>query len=149
MLRECTLRTALRLKVASLAPCPRTSYTHTRLQLCSWSPERTSRRTLHSKPANFELELRKRTSCATSALKSCDSQASSWSCGSALPVLLLYLKLRFCKPELWSALRLLLLYLKLASFQPELRECTPQSTFAPRSCEFRAGAAGVHFAYYF
>ena len=80
-------------------------------------------------------------------LKSCEPRAMGTHFVHSYKVATLQLelrRLRFCKPELWSALRVLLLHLKLASFQPELRD-----TFVPRSCEFRAGAAGVHFAYYF
>ena len=61
-LRECTLCTTLDLRVASLVPWERTSYTHTKLQLCSWSSGRTSRRTFAPKKMPI----------------------SSWSCGSVL-----------------------------------------------------------------
>ena len=61
---------------------------------------------------------------------------------------LLYLNLANVSQS-WGAVRVFLLYLKLASCQPELRECTPRATiFVFRFCEFRAGAAGVLFAYY-
>ena len=79
--------------------------------------QRTLRTNCVLKLANFKLELQGRTSCTTFALKSCDSRLSSWSCGSALLVSLLYLETAILQPELSGSLRVLLLYVKLASFQ--------------------------------
>ena len=81
------------------------------------------------KIANFELELRECASCTITT-----SLAIAF--GAALGALGL-------TP---FALCVLLLHFKLASFQLELRDCTSRTKL--RSCIFRAGAAGVRFAYY-
>ena len=53
-------------------------------------------------------------------------------------------KLRFCSRTSGSALRILLLYLKLTIFGPER-----MLLFLLETCNFRAGTAQAHFAYYF
>ena len=40
------------------------------------------------------------------------------------------------------------LYYKVALFKPELRKCSSRTRLVTQSCDFRAGAAEVYFAYY-
>ena len=47
-----------------------------------------------------------------------------------------------------NVLRVLLLNLKVATWQLELRERASRTTFALKSSDFAAGAAGTYFAYY-
>ena len=81
---------------------------------------------LHYTVATFELEMRKCTS-RTRLVLITKLRCSSWSCGSVL--------------------RVLDLYYKVAIFELELRKCTSRTRLALQSCDFRAGAAEVYFAY--
>ena len=94
-----------------------------KLRFSSWSCGSVLRvLDLYYKVAVFELELRKCTSRTRLALR-----FSSWSCGSVL--------------------RVLDLYYKVAIFELELRKFTSRTRRVLRSCDFRAGAAEVYFAY--
>ena len=62
-------------------------------------------------------------------------------------VLLSYLKVAISSPGCESGLRVLLSYLKVAIFKPQLP--TSRTTFVLKSCDLRALAAKVDFAYYF
>ena len=56
-------------------------------------------------------------------------------------------KLRFSSWSCGSILRVLDLYYTVAIFELEMRKCTSRTRLVLQSCEFRAGAAEVHFAY--
>ena len=56
-------------------------------------------------------------------------------------------KLRFSSWCCGSVLRVLDLYYKVAIFELEMRKCTSRNTLVLQSCDFRAGAAEVYFAY--
>ena len=101
-------------------------------------------RPLYLKLAHFELELRERTSC-TFALKSCDARISSWSCGSALTVRLLYLRLRLRSRSSEMLFACYFCTYNMRAF----RECTSRTTFVLKKRGFTAGAPGMLFARYF
>ena len=56
-------------------------------------------------------------------------------------------KLRFSSWSCGSVLRVLDLYYKVAIFELELRKCTSLTRLVLQSCDFRAGAAELYFAY--
>ena len=100
---------------------------------------------LYYKVAIFELELRKCTSRTTLVLQSCDFRS-----GAAEVYFSYYTcttKLRFSSWRCGSVLRLLDLYYKVAIFELEMRKCTSLARLVLQSCDFRAGAAEVYFAY--
>ena len=56
-------------------------------------------------------------------------------------------KLRFSIWSCESVLRVLDLYYKVAIFELELRKCPSRTRLVLQSCDFRAGAMEVYFAY--
>ena len=97
------------------------------------------------KVAIFERELRKCTSRTRLVIQSCDFRAG------AAEVYFAYstctTKLRFSSWSCGSVLRVLDLYYKVAIFELELRKCTSCTRLVLQSCDFRAEAAEVYFAY--
>ena len=89
--------------------------------------------------------MRKRTSRARLVLQSFDFRA-----GAAEVYFAYYTcttKLRFSSWSCGSVLRLLDWYYKVAIFELEMRKCTSLTRLVLQSCDFRAGAAEVYFAY--
>ena len=56
-------------------------------------------------------------------------------------------KLRFLSRSCGSVLHVLDLHDKVAIFELEMRKCTSRTRLVLQSCDFRAGAAEVSFAY--
>ena len=117
---------------------------------------------LYYKAAIFELELRNCTShlydkaILELKLQKCTARYTcttklrflSWSCESVLRALdMRYTAAAILSCGCESVLRVHLCY-KVAVFELELRKCTSRATLVPQSCDFRAGAAEVYFAYY-
>ena len=90
-----------------------------------------------------ELELRKRASRATLELKGCDFRA-----GAAEAYFVYYFCISFDFRGCGSLVHVLLSYWKVARHSSRAAEVY-FATFVLKSCGFRAGAAKVHFVYYF
>ena len=151
-LRKCTLRTTLLLQScdwrAGAAEVYFAYYSRTtKLRFASWSCGSVLC-VLHSyyKVEICELELRKCTLRTTVVLQSCDFRAGAAEVYFAYYTLTT--KLRFASWSCGSVLCVLHSYYKVAIFELELRKCTLRTTLLLQSCDFRAGAAEVYFAYY-
>ena len=112
----------------------------------------TSRTTFVLKIFNLERKLRECSSCTTFARKNCEFRAGVAGVRFVhfvLNKLFAYyfrtLNLQAFSRSCGKVLRVLLLYLEVAHFEPELS----RTTFVGRRSGCAAGAAGVHFAYYF
>ena len=71
----------------------------------------------------------------------------SWSCGSVLHVLDLQDKVAIFELEMRKCTFRARLVLKVSIFELEMRKCTSRTRLVLQSCDFRAGAAEVYFAY--